>query len=113
MKLLQINTVAVNGSTGRIAEQIGNFIINKGWESWIAYGRAATKSQSKLIKIGNKFDIYTHVLISKLFDNQGLSSKNATDKFIEQINQLKPDIVHIHNLHGYYINYVRLLNFLK
>ena len=55
MKLLQINTVAVNGSTGRIAEQIGNFIINKGWESWIAYGRAATKSQSKLIKIGNKF----------------------------------------------------------
>ena len=57
MKVLQINVVANSGSTGKISEKIGSLAIDKGWVSYIAYGRWYNPSRSTLIKIGNKFDI--------------------------------------------------------
>ena len=66
--LFQINVVANWGSTGRIAEEIGQMAIKCGWKSYIAYGRGKPKSQSKLIRIGNKVDMYRHALISRLLD---------------------------------------------
>lgn len=112
-KLLQINSVVNTGSTGRIAEQLGQFVLSHGWESYIAYGREARESKSKLIKIGTVFDVYFHVVISKLFDRHGLMSKRATWKFLKQLDQIQPDIVHLHNIHGYYINYPMLFRYLK
>ena len=103
--LLQINSVINTGSTGRIAEEIGQFIINNGWNSYIAYVRNENASKSQKIKIGNKFDIYWHVFITRVFDRHGLASRRATKKFIKQIQAIKPDIIHLHNIHGYFINY--------
>lgn len=112
-KLLQINSVVNTGSTGRIAEKLGQLAITQGWESYIAYGREARDSQSKLIKIGSKWDIYLHGIASKYFDCHGLMSRIATLKFLKQLDNIKPDIVHLHNLHGYYVNYPMLFNYLK
>lgn len=112
-KLLQINTVANTGSTGRIAEQLGQYAISQGWKSYIAYGREAKDSKSELIKIGSTLDVYTHAIGARLFDCQGLMSKNATRKFLKQIEKIQPDIIHLHNIHGYYINYPMLFNYLK
>lgn len=111
--LLQVNVVANWGSTGRIAEDIGQLAISKGWESYIAYGRGKPQSQSKLIRIGNDVDMYLHALQSRIFDNHGLSSKNVTRKFINQIEQIKPDVIHLHNIHGYFLNYEILFKFLS
>lgn len=113
MKLLQINSTANWGSTGRIAEQIGDVAISLGWESYIAYGRYANKSSSHLIKIGNKVDSAWHLLCSRLFDCQGLCSRKATKRLINQIEQIKPDLIHLHNIHGYYLNYDILFKYLK
>ncbi|MCO6461889.1 MAG: glycosyltransferase [Saprospiraceae bacterium] len=113
MKLLQINSVVNTGSTGRIAEGIGNKAIENGWESYIAYGRYGNKSNSNVVKIGNKWSNYIHVGMTRLFDAHGLSSSFATKKFVKQIQQIKPDIIHLHNIHGYYINYKILFDFLK
>lgn len=110
--LLQINSVANIGSTGRIAEQIGEKAMAEGWKSFIAYGREAAKSKSTLIKIGNKTNVYTHLLGSRIFDRHGLLSKKATQLFINEINRISPDVIHLHNLHGYYINYPLLLDFI-
>ena len=104
MKLLQINSVANIGSTGRIAEQIGQAAMAAGWESYIAYGREAGQSQSHLIKIGSPFDVMWHGIATRLFDRHGLASKRATRRFISQIKEIQPDIIHLHNIHGYYIN---------
>lgn len=112
-KLLQINIVANWGSTGRIAEEIGQLAISKGWESYIAYGRGKPQSQSNLIRIGSNLDVYSHVIQTRLFDNHGLASNNATKKFINKIEEIKPDIIHLHNVHGYYINYQILFSYLK
>ncbi len=111
--LLQINVAANITSTGRIAEQIGVLAKNAGWESYIAYGRSANKSQSHLVKIGNKLSIYEHGLESLLLDNHGLSSTMATKRLISHIKKINPDIIHLHNIHGYYINYRVLFEFLS
>lgn len=110
--LLQINTVVNRGSTGRIAEEIGKLAMQSGWNSYIAYGRRKAYSQSNLIHIGNLFDCYMHVLQTRLFDRHGLGSKKATKRFIEQIEKISPDIVHLHNIHGYYLNYPILFDYL-
>lgn len=111
-KILQINSSANIGSTGRIAEQIGQLAIDAGWDSYIAYGRACHVSLSNLIRIGGKKDSYIHGLCSLLLDNQGLSSTSATKAFIEKVKALSPDIIHLHNIHGYYINYKLLFDYL-
>ena len=110
--LLQINTVVNYGSTGRIAGEIGQFVIQHGWESYIAYGRNGKSCKSKTFKIGTDFDVKMHGLQTRLFDRHGLASRNSTKKLIEQIQKIKPDIIHLHNLHGYYLNIEILFNFL-
>ncbi len=104
MRILQINTIVNSGSTGRIAEDIGKVLIANGHESFIAFGRGDRPSRSKLIRIGNKFDFYWHGLHSLLFDRHGFASKRSTSLFINHIHKIKPDLIHLHNLHGYYIN---------
>lgn len=112
-RLLQINSTANWGSTGKIAEQIGELVMSHGWDSYIAYGRYANNSQSQLIRIGSKVSQAWHLLISRLFDRHGLASKCATKRLIKKIEQIKPDIIHLHNIHGYYINYEILFNYLQ
>lgn len=107
-KILQINTVAVNGSTGRIVEGIGFAAKNRGYDAYIAYGRNKHKhndSESKLIRIGNDLSVYEHVIETRLFDRQGLASRFATKNLIRLLDDIKPDIVHLHNIHGNYLNY--------
>ena len=112
-KLLQINSVVNTGSTGRISERLGVLAISQGWESYIAYGREARGSQSRLIKIGSKWDVNFHAIGSILTDRHGLFSKFATKRFLQQVDIIQPDVVHLHNLHGYYINVPMLLRYLK
>ncbi len=113
MKVLQINTVANAGSTGKIAENIGKLLMSNGHESYIAYGRGNPESESKLIKIGTNLDNWEHGVQSYIFDRQGLGSSRATLRLIEQIDAIKPDVIGLHNLHGYYINVVHLFTYLK
>lgn len=110
--VLQINVVSNWGSTGRIAEEIGQAIMSNGGISFIAYSRGSNFSTSKLVHIGNKIDMYLHVLETRLFDRNGLASKIGTANLIKQIEKIKPDIVHLHNIHGYYLNYLLLFRYL-
>ncbi|UJH67024.1 glycosyltransferase [Allomuricauda sp. SCSIO 65647] len=110
--LLQINSVVNTGSTGRIAEDIGKVAINHGWHSHIAHGRHGNRSESITIKIGNKLNNYFHVINTRIFDNHGFSADLATKSFIRKIEELQPDIIHLHNLHGYYLNVKALFEYL-
>lgn len=111
--LLQINSVVNSGSTGRIAEEIGQTAIAAGWKSYIAYGRNDRPSQSELIKIGNDWDIKMHGFQTRLFDKHGLGSRSATKELIGKISEISPDIIHLHNIHGYYINIEILFKYLR
>jgi len=111
--LLQINSVVNFGSTGRITEEIGQTAIGAGWKSYIAYGRNDRPSQSELIKIGNDWDIKMHGFQTRLFDRHGLGSRSATKELVGKIKEISPDIIHLHNIHGYYINIEILFNYLR
>lgn len=111
--LFQINTVGNTGSHGQIAEAIGNLAIENGWISYIAYGRRPRASKSKLIKIGTKWDIGMHVLQTRLFDRHGFASRRATKILIKRIKAIQPDIIHLHNIHGYYLNIELLFEYLS
>lgn len=113
MKVLQINSVCGIGSTGRIATDIHNILIEQGHESYIAYGRDLPKNCDNVIKIGTRIDNYTHVAKTRVLDKHGFGSKKATIKFIDEVKELDPDIIHLHNIHGYYINIEILFNYLK
>lgn len=112
-KLLQINITANWGSTGKIAEAIGLTAIAHGWESYLAYGRWANPSRSQLIKVGNGIDKYLHFAEQRICDNEGLSSRRATKKLVKQIDEIKPDIVQLHNIHDHYLNYKILFEYLN
>lgn len=112
-KLLQINTVSVVGSTGHIAEEIGKLAMNNGWESYIASKNNDYQSSSTLIRIGKDIDRMIHSRFSTHFDKQGLGSGFATKSFIKKIQSINPDIIHLHNLHGNFINYKVLFGFLN
>lgn len=110
--LLEINVSANIGSTGRIAEEIGQTAIAKGYECYFGYGRIGRESKSHLIRIGSDWDVKVHGLESLLFDNHGFGSRNATRKFIQEIEGIKPDVINLHNIHGYYLNVQLLFEYL-
>lgn len=112
-KLLQINITANWGSTGKIAEAIGIAAMNAGWESYIAYGRWCNPSKSYLIKVGGRLDKYFHFAEQRIRDNEGLCSRRATRRLIQQIEEIKPDVVQLHNIHDHYLNYRLLFNYLN
>ena len=112
-KLLQINITANWGSTGKIAEAIGIAVMKAGWESYIAYGRWSNPSQSHLIKIGGGYDMYFHFLEQRIRDNEGLCSRIATKRLLRQIENIKPDVLQLHNIHDHYLNYRILFDYLN
>ena len=113
MRLLQINVTVNWGSTGRIAEDIGELVLAQGGKSHIAYGRYVNESKSQLFRIGTKTDIYGHLLQTRFFDKHGLASKQATRQLVAYIDKIAPDIIHLHNIHGYYLNYPILFDYLS
>lgn len=115
MKVLLINTVCGIRSTGRICVNIAKDFESKGDTVQIAYGREyVPELYSKYaVRIGTPLDYYLHALSSRLFDNSGFCSKRATDKFLKWADNYDPDLLWLHNLHGYYINVEALFKWIK
>lgn len=113
MKILRITTEINRSSIGRTTEQLGKLVIAEGWESYIAWGRADGNSESIKIHVGNKASIFFHGLLTRLFDLHGHGSYCATKRLVSKIKTIQPDIIHLHDIHGYYINIKVLFNYLK
>lgn len=113
MRIAQICTNAMSGSVGKIARNLSEALIAKGHECIVCYARGKEYSSDNSFRFGSKQSIYWHVLNARLFDSDGLHSKGATRYLIKHLEKYNPDIIHIHCLHGYYINYQILFNYLK
>ena len=115
MKVLMINVVCGIRSTGRICTDLASALEEQGHEVKIAYGRenVPEKYQKNAVRIGNDFDVKLHGIKARLSDGCGWGSKNATTRFIEWVREYDPDIIHLHNIHGYYINIEILFSYLR
>lgn len=113
MKVLQINSVCGHGSTGRIAADLSRYLTQSGDDCLIAYGRGHVPDDVKSIRIGTDFDVNLHGVCSRLTDKHGFYSKRATQRFIRSAREYDPDIIHLHNLHGYYLHLPTLFEWLR
>ncbi len=115
MKYLIINTVCGIRSTGRICADIADSLVSRGETVRVAYGREGIPARCKdyAVRIGSDLDVKRHALSGRLFDGAGFGSRSATARFVEWVKSYDPDVIHLHNLHGYYINVEILFDYLK
>lgn len=116
MRVLFINSVCGIGSTGRICAQQAQSLAAEGHEVKIAYGRSDTVPEEYerfAVRIGNAWDMRLHGLKTRLFDGHGFGSKHATRRFLAWVEDFAPDMLWLHNIHGYYINIEMLFDWIK
>ena len=114
MKVIQINAVYGVGSTGVIVEDLHNLALENGIESYVSY--STTNRSPDEIKngyvIGKNLGKKIHAVLSRLGGKQAYFSSFATKKLIKHIENVNPDIVHLHNLHSNFVNMNMLLKYL-
>ncbi len=115
MKVLMLNEVCGVTSTGRICTDIADILTKNGHNCVICYGRddVPHKYLKYAHRIGSNISVYLHAALSRVFDRTGFYSVSTTKELIKFIKEYKPDIIHIHNIHGYYIHIGILFDFLK
>lgn len=116
-RIVQINPVLrTTTSTGKIMKEIGTLAESSGWENYLAYSRGrdgVPQSGMKLLPVGSRISVVLHGLLTRFTDRHGLGSKVATRRFVKELEKLDPDIIHIHNIHGYFLNYKILFEYLQ
>ena len=114
MKYLFINSVAGFGSTGRIAADQCRHLMKEGHHCVLAFGREkANCDDIPTVQIGSSLDVKLHALRCRLLDDHGFGSRAATRKFLQWVRQYDPDVIWLHNIHGYYIHIGELFSYLK
>lgn len=114
MKYLFINSVAGFGSTGRIAAEKCRELMKEGHRCVLAFGREkANCDDIPTVAIGSSLDFKVHALRNRIFDDHGFGSKSATAQFLSWVRQYDPDVIWLHNVHGYYIHIGLLFDYLR
>lgn len=112
MKVVQINAVYRFSSTGRTVMELHQNLRERGDESWV-FCTNCSDAEQNIFLIGNKLDHKIHAFMSRLLGLQGYFSIVATKRLLRQLDTIKPDVVHLHNLHANYINFPLFLNYLS
>lgn len=113
MKVFFINSFPAF-STGKIVQDLCKTLTDNGHEALFAYGRLKLEDTSiKSYKIGNELTVRLHGLLARLTDGEGRFSVIATKMLIKKIIEFDPDVIHLHNIHGYYLNHKILFDYLK
>lgn len=111
LRYVQINSF-YNGSTGTIMRKLHQDLMTRGVDSYMFWGRAHKTldehAQCFTTKIGHLY----HGLMVRLTDRMGFYSKRDTRRLLKKLDAIDPDVVHLHNLHGYYINIEMLFEWL-
>lgn len=113
MRVLQVNSVCGRGSTGRIVVALHDALRARGDECRVAYGRGHHDPAVDAFRIGTQLSVGVHAGLSRLTDRQGFYSARATRQLLDGIEESKPDVIHLHNVHGYYLNMPLLFSALQ
>lgn len=115
MKVLQINAVYKNGgSTGRIVHDLKNIMSENGIDSYVAFGYEYQRTHDKnTYKIESIPELKFSILETRMFGRHGFYNIGSTKKLIRWISDIKPDLIHLHNLHCHYMNVDILFNYIK
>lgn len=112
MKVVQINSVCGQGSTGKICVGISQILTKNKIENYILYTDGSSEYPLG-IRYSRHGYIKLQALKSRFFGNYGYNSTHATKKLIQQLKRIQPDIIHIHNIHGHDCNLRMLFSYLR
>ncbi len=113
MKVLFVNLVYGVGSTGKIIADMMEVLKRSGHDAKALYGTGEKSDDPDAVRVSGKSEYYFHNAVSRFTDHAGLYSWAATRKLIREIRAFSPDVIHLHTLHGFYVNYEMLFRFLK
>ncbi len=114
MRVLQINAVYGDGSTGKIVADMHELCMQSGIESHVAYSTTSMKKSDIVngYRIGGTFGKKLHAVLCRITGKQAYYSRHATRRLLRHIERLQPNIVHLHNLHSNFIHLNMLLKYL-
>ncbi len=112
MKVVQINTFSYKAA-GNIMMNLHNAMINEGIESYVAWGRGRKAENKHEYYMNDDLGVKMHGLYTRITDKHGFASVSSTKKLLKWIDNINPDIIHLHCIHGYYINIELLFNYIK
>jgi len=112
MKVVQINCVYARGSTGRIAMDLHNVMKQQGIESKVIYGYGQ-KAVEDTYRMQNMVEFKYNIGRGRITGRHGYYNIHATKKMIKWLEKFNPDIMHLHNIHGYYINVPLLFDYIR
>lgn len=113
MKVLQINTVYGVGSTGKIVKQLHDLCITYGIECWIGHRDNKKIPLHDVLEISGRLDGRMHGFLARMTMFKGCFSYFKTKRFLQKIKKYRPDIIHLHNLHGSYVHIGALMKYIK
>ena len=113
MKIVLVNTICTRGSVGRICADLYEELDQRGDEPYMAAGRSRLPAYMRGMVIGNPADFAGHVLRNFFRGEAGFGSGAVTEKFLAWLDQVGPDLIHLHNIHGFYLQTETLFAYLK
>lgn len=109
--IAHINTVP-NGSTGGIMMKEHRELLAAGEDSFAFWGRGRAGEGDRELRFATDAEVRLDALQTRLDGKAGFHSKAATRRLLERLDEINPDVVHLHNLHGYYVNIEMLFEWL-
>jgi len=113
MRVLLIDVNYKYSSTGKIVHDLAYELIKSGHKARVLFGRGEPVNNDVALRIAPIWEVYFHALMTRLTGLVGIFSYFATRRMIREIRKFKPDVIHLHELHGYYVNYSEVVRFLK
>ncbi|MBR6328759.1 MAG: glycosyltransferase [Lachnospiraceae bacterium] len=113
IRVFFINVTCGYGSTGRIVTGLYEMLEDQDITCMAAYGRGVAPEGYDTYRIGTEMDVNIHGVLSRITDRQGFYSTRATHELVSVIKRFDPDVIHLHNIHGYYLNVEVLFDYLK
>lgn len=113
MRILLIDVNYKKSSTGKIVHDLASQLTADRHVVKVLYGRGSSSLDGVGEKISSNVEIYFHALMTRISGLVGCFSYFATRRLISKINKFRPDVIHLHELHGYYINIQSIVEYLK
>lgn len=110
-RIVMVNTTS-HASHGRLMRDLQDAAAAQGYDTTVAFGRGADLDRP-MIRIGTRRDVLLHVALTRLLDRHARGSLGATRRFLEAVDAARPDLLHLHNLHGYYLHAETLFDYIR
>lgn len=113
MRVLLIDVNCKYSSTGKIVYSLYQAVRANGDEAAICYGRGPLINEENIYRFSPPAEVYVHALLTRITGLTGCFSPLATRNLIRYMEQYRPDVVHIHELHAYFVNLAPIISYLK